>query len=46
MLDTEFNSALDYLIDLAPQDTVKTNSEGTIILDSSNESDNDWYYDK
>jgi len=46
MVDTEFNDALDFLLDLAPQTIVNTNSESTIILNSLDESDVDWYYDK
>lgn len=45
ILDTEFNDALDFLFEFCPKEVSKSEN-GTIILDSSNESDSDWYYDR
>lgn len=42
--DQEASEALDFLISMSPEQSKVV--DNVIILDSNNESDNDWYYDR
>lgn len=44
LFDQEVTEALDFLISMSPEQSKVVDS--IIILDSNNESDNDWYYDR
>ncbi len=44
LFDQEVTEALDFLICMSPEQSKVV--DNIIILDSNNESDNDWYYDR
>lgn len=44
LFDQEVTEALDFLISMSPEQSKVVDS--IIILDSNNESDNDWYHDR